>query len=412
MKQEFKIKNILILLTIFTTIYALMQNYLSPYFYNNQANIEKFLMNITQKQTIAPQRLYVNAWRLARNEYIDKSMNNQDWYKWRNKYLRYIKTEEDANIAINTMLYSLHDPYTKFLKSQAFIEQKTIMDSQITNIGIIFDKDGEDIIVGDVLKDSSAQEKNILPNDKIISINNTPVKDLSTENIKTLVESSDKKNIKIEILRNNKPIKKVLTKKIIPIETMQYYITNNNIGIINMSNVMGEKAIADFKSILHKTNDTNGLIIDLRNNYGGILTNAILMSDYMSDNKKLISIISKGKLKYELYGDRASIFKEKPLIILVNSKTASAAEVLAGILKDNLGAIIIGEQTYGKNTIQQVIPMANLSGLIITSDKYILPNGEDINKTGISPDINIKAQNDRDISLLLALKLINNIMKI
>lgn len=389
----------------------LVQNYMSPYFYRGQAHISKFLMDNTQKQKIAPQRLYINAWRLARNEYIDSSMNNQNWYRWRNKYLRHIKTEEDANIAINTMLYSLHDPFTKFLKAQNFIEQKIIMDSQITNIGIIFDRNGDDLIVGDVLKDSSAQDENILPNDKIISINNIPVKYLTPDNIKIIVEGSSKKDIKIVILRDNKPIKKVLRKKIIPIETMQYFITDNNIGIINMSNVMGEKALLDFKDIIKKTNNTNGLILDLRNNYGGMLTNAILMADYMSDNKRLISIISKGKLKYELYGDRDSIFKEKPVIVLVNSKTASAAEVLAGILKDNLGAIIIGEQTYGKNTIQQVIPMANSSGLIITSDKYILPNGDDINKVGITPDIKIKPKNGKDISLILAIKIINNIMK-
>ena len=130
------------------------------------------------------------------------------------------------------------------------------------------------------------------------------------------------------------------------------------------------------------------------------------------DNKKLISIISKGELKYEIYGDKPSIFKEKPIVVLVNGETASSAEVLAGILRDNLGAIIIGEKTYGKNTIQQVIPMTNSSGLVITSDKYILPKGEDINKTGIEIDINVHSKNGRDIPFLLAVKIINNIMKI
>ena len=338
-------------------------------------------------------------------------MNNQNWYKWRNKYLKYIKTEEDVNIAINTMLYSLDDPYTKFLKEQSYIEQKTIMDSGITGIGVVFDKQGEDIIIGDILKNSSAQEENLLPNDKVVSINNINVKNLSTDDVINIVENSNKKNIKIEVIRNNKKIKKILTKKIIPIETMQYFITNSNIGIIQIANVMGENALRDFIEIIHRTNETNGLIIDLRNNYGGILSNAILIADYMSDNKKLISIISKGKFEYEIYGDNKSIFKEKPLIVLVNNKTASSAEILAGTLQVNLDAIVIGENTFGKNAIQQVLPMHNRTGLIITTDKYILPDGRDIYKMGLTPDILIKNETSKDTQLEEAEKLINEVVK-
>lgn len=412
MKQDFKIKNILILFAIFTVLYFAIQNVVSPFFYRTQAKIDKFVLNNIQKQNIAPQRLYVNAWRLTKNEFIDKSMNNQDWYRWRNRYLKHIKTAEDANVAINTMLYSLHDPYTKFLKAKSYLEQKEAMESQVTSLGLLFDKYGDDFVISSVFDDKLLKEQTLLPGDKIVSINNIPIEGLTAEQIALIIEKIDKKNIKIKVLRDEKPIVKTIAKIIIPIDTMQYYITKNNIGIINMANVMGENAISDFKNILHQTNDTNGLIIDLRNNYGGLLTNAILMSDYMSDNKKLISIISKGQLKYELYGDRPSIFKEKPLIILVNSKTASAAEVLAGILRDNLGAIIVGETTYGKNTIQQVVPLSNNTGIMITSDKYILPNGEDINKTGISPDITVPNSVNKDVALLLSVKLINNVMKI
>lgn len=412
MKKRLESKKHLILGVIFATLFLVAPFFILPILCKDKINLDKLFINIRQKQSIAPQRLYINAWRIAKNEYIDKTMNNQNWYKWRNKYLKYIKTEEDVNIAINTMLYSLDDPYTKFLKEQSYIEQKTIMDSGITGIGIVFDKHGEDIIIGDILKNSSAQEKNLLTNDKVVSINNINVKNLSTDDVINIVENSNKKNIKIEVLRNNKKIKKILTKKIIPIETMQYFITNSNIGIIQIANVMGENALRDFIEIIHRTNETNGLIIDLRNNYGGILSNAILIADYMSDNKKLISIISKGKFEYEIYGDNKSIFKEKPLIVLVNNKTASSAEILAGILRDNLGAIIIGERTYGKNTIQEVIPMTNNSGLIITSNKYLLPSGEDISKIGIEPDISINQKNVKDISLILAVKIINNIMKI
>lgn len=412
MKNRLGIKNILVLLVVSIVVFFVVNFSIFFIFNENRIFINDLLVCIKQKQEIAPQRLYINAWRLAKNEFIDKSMNSQDWYKWRNKYLKYIKTEEDANVAINSMLSSLNDSYTKFLNKQLFIEQKTIMESQITSIGVVFEKQNNNIIVGDILKNSSAQEQNLLLGDKVVRINNKSTKHLSVDDVMNIIEKYNKKKIKIEILRNNKVIKKYLSKKIIPIETMQYFITNSNIGIIKMVNVMGEKALEDFIDIIHKTNETNGIIIDLRDNYGGILSNAILIADYMNDNKKLISIISKGELKYEIYGDKESIFKEKPIVILVNGETASSAEVLAGILRDNLGAIVIGEKTYGKNTIQQVIPMTNNSGLVITSDKYILPKGEDIDKSGIELDINVVKKNGRDIPLLLAVKIINNIMKI
>lgn len=412
MEKRLGIKNFILCFIVSSIVFFIIQIIVFSIFNSNRSAINDLIIATKQKQEIAPQRLYINCWRSAKNIFIDGSMNNQNWYKWRNKYLKYIKTEEDANIAINTMLNSLNDPYTKFLKKQIFMEQKTIMESQITSIGIVFEKQDNNMIIGDILKNSSAQENNLLIGDRITKINNIKTQNLSTEDVIEIIETSNKKKIKIEIIRNNKIIKKYLSKKIIPIETMQYFITNNNIGIIKMVNVMGEKALIDFIDIMHKTNETNGIIIDLRNNYGGILSNAILIADYMSDNKKLISIISKGQLKYEIYGDKKSIFKEKPIVVLVNGGTASSAEILAGILRDNLGAIIIGEKTFGKNTIQQVIPMTNNSGLFITSDKYILPKGEDINKIGLELDINITSKNGKDIPLLLAVKIINNIMKI
>ena len=157
MKKRLESKKNLILGVIFATLFLVAPFFILPILCKDKINLDKLFINIRQKQSIAPQRLYINAWRIAKNEYIDKTMNNQNWYKWRNKYLKYIKTEEDVNIAINTMLYSLDDPYTKFLKEQSYIEQKTIMDSGITGIGIVFDKHGEDIIIGDILKNSSAQ---------------------------------------------------------------------------------------------------------------------------------------------------------------------------------------------------------------------------------------------------------------
>lgn len=408
MDGEVKIKNVVFYLFVIILISILTETFFK---FSEKVNfdfVNKFTDKIRHTQSIAPERLFVNVWRIARIEFVDSTMNNQDWYRWRARYVRKIKTIDDANVAINSMLSSLNDPYTKFLQSKSFSEQKVILDSKITGVGVVFNKSGDDVVVNHILKNSSAQTQNILPGDSIISINNIDVKNVSLEELHSYIENAKDKNIQITIKRGDKIVVKNLEKKEIHIDTMDYQITKDNIGIITLSNVMGEKAILDFRNILSKTNSTKGIIIDLRNNYGGILANAVIMADLMlSEDKKIVSIDSRGVSKFRIYADDESVFKQKPIIILVNRKTASAAEILAGALKDSAGAILIGENTYGKNSIQQVIPMSNSTGLIISSAKYILPNGEDINGRGIEPSIFYSS----DDMLKEAEKLINEIVK-
>ncbi|MBE7704785.1 MAG: hypothetical protein E7Z90_03090 [Cyanobacteria bacterium SIG29] len=391
MGKEVKIKNIVFNLFFIIALICVFDVFFKPLEKVNFVFINKILNSTRQAQNVAPQRLFINAWRIAKIEYVDSTMNNQNWYRWRVKYVKHIKTMEDADVAINSMLLSLNDPYAKFLKSKSFSSQKMILDSKITGVGVMFNKTGEEVIVNHILKNSSAQNQNILPGDKIVSINNIDVKNMSSEDIHSYMEGNKKKNINIVIQRGEKLISKKLEQKEIYLDTMSYKTTKDNISIIRLSNIMGEKALLDFKKIILQTNNSKGLIIDLRNNYGGILANAVLMSDLMlPEHKKIVSLYSRGVSKFDIFADEENIFIEKPIVILVNKKTASSAEILAGVLKDSADAILIGENTYGKNSIQQIIPMTNNSGMIITSAKYILPNGEDINDIGIKPDIYVE----------------------
>lgn len=413
-KENMKIKNIVFY--IFTAVIMLIFVYvvIRPYIYRDFTAVNKFLNKVHQAQNIAPSRLFINVWRSAKLEYVDETMNGQDWFKWRARYIKHIKTSDDAYVAINSMLASLNDPYTKFLQSKSFSRQKAILDSKITGVGVMFNKSGDEIVVNHILKNSSAQAQHIMPGDSIVSIDGMSVKNMSAEDIHTYIEMHKDKKVKFEIKRGDKIVVKELEKKEIPIDTMMYRITKDNIGIIVLANIMGEKALNDFRDILLKTNKTKGLIIDLRNNYGGILANAIQMADMMLGESKIVSIESRGNSKFQIYSDDISVFKEKPIVILVNGKTASAAEILAGTLYCNKGAVILGENTYGKNSIQQIIPMANNSGLVITSDKYILPNGDDIHNKGITPDYIYMVQTDKsgdDILIKDAEKLINGVVK-
>lgn len=408
MEQEIKFKNIFTA-TIISTIALVC---FELYFPRDIADLTFFgniFDNIRQSQKISPQRLYINAWRNAKNEYVDKSMNKQDWQRWRYKYNGKIKTKEDANIAINTMLSSLNDNYTKFLSTGSFAKQKIILESKITGVGIIYNKIGEEVVVDNVLKNSSAFSESVLPGDKIVSIDGISVKNLETEKIQNLMEKSDTTST-VEVKRGNEIIVKKLEKTEIPLETMKYTITDDNIGLINLSTIMGEDALTDFENILLATNKTKGIVIDLRNNYGGILTNAVKMADMMMQNKKIIDIETRGTKKYQIYADEYSFFIKKPIVILVNKKTASAAEILAGALRYGLNAIILGENTFGKNSIQHIFPMSDKTGLFLTTNKYVLPDNEDISNTGIIPDIYLKKPADfdgNDYGLFKAIEIIN-----
>lgn len=415
MNKEIQQKNIIfysVFLVITIVIFSLFfktENYI------NFDIIHKTLQKITISQNIAPQRLFINTWRIIKNSYVDETLNNQDWTRWRIRYIKHIKTIEDADIAINSMLASLNDPYNKFLQSVLFAKQKMIIDSEIKGIGILFNKSGKEIVINHIMDNSPAKNADILPGDTIVSINGKTADNLEMKTIINTIETSDNKEIELTIKRKNIIIKKKLKKQTIPIKTMEYTITKDNIGIITLANIMGEQAVSDFKDIIIKTNDTKGIIIDLRNNYGGVLANAIQMANFMMDTGKIVSIQSRINTKYQIYSDGEKIFKNKPIVILINRNTASASEILAGTLKDNLNAILIGERSYGKNSIQQVIPMPNETGLILTTDRYILPDGSDIYGKGLEPDIVIKQDTiftqKNDKQLRKAKKIIRELVK-
>ena len=409
MDNEVSKKSIIIIITVIAVIlitagYFIDTDILKPTFF------DKMLRKIAISQTISPKRLFVKTWRISRNSYIDKTMNNQDWARWRLRYFKKIKTMDDANVAINSMLASLNDPYTKFLLSDGFNKQMLMLDSKIIGIGIMVNKTEKGVIINHIMDNSPAQAANFIAGDTIVSVNgeNAAAKDI--DKLIASIESGKVKKVQLTVKRNNQLITKELSAKDIPIKTMNYKITKDNIGIITLSNILGNKSINDFKSILKDTNNTKGLIIDLRNNYGGIFINALQMANYMLDVDKIVSIESRVNRRYQIYSADEKIFTNKPIVILINKKTASAAEILAGTLKDNLNAILIGENSFGKNTIQQIIPLANKTGLIITTDKYLLPSGDDIYKKGLKPEIEIQNTN-KDVQLETGEKLLNSIVK-
>lgn len=417
MEKHIRIKAVILYALIILGI-AFVIYYFIPTKTVETTSLLKNLDNLIASQNIAPQRLFISVWRCTKNEYVDSTMNSQDWNRWRNRYLKHIKTMDDANVAINTMLISLNDKYSRFLPKEKYYKQKEILSSKITGIGLTFNKTEEGVTVDNVLENSPAEENNIQEGDVILTINNQEATNVSIDEILTSEKAQKDESIKLMIKRDDAIIEKTIKKAEIPIKTMDYIITKDGIGIITLATIMGENATRDFIRIIQATNDTKGLIIDLRDNYGGILSNAIEMANYMLDDEEIISINGNRNNKLQIYASNENVFKKKKVVILTNKNTASAAEILAGTLKDNIDAIILGEHTYGKNSIQQVIPMPNGTGLIITTFKYILPFGEDINNKGITPTIfykedkKLNKNQNKDLMLEKAIRIVNGLMKI
>lgn len=414
MDNEINWKNIIFYSVFLILTIVLIELFVHPMNYVKTNFIKDFFRKLTVSQYIAPQRLFINAWRTTKNSYIDETLNNQDWSYWRRRYFKHVKTIEDANVAINSMLASLNDPYSKFLLSNSFAKQKVILDSKITGVGVLFDKTGNNIVVNHVISNSPAYTANIQAGDTIVEINGKDTKNIDMDKIITELGGGKTKKVTVTVKRNNLLIKKELVKKDIFLPTMKYRITNDNIGIITLSSVMGQKAVNEFKNILIATNNTKGLIIDLRNNYGGTLANVIQMVNFMMDENEILRVKSRVNREYQIYSENDKIFKEKPVVIMINNKTASAAEIFAGTLQTNIGAVLVGENTFGKNAIQIVLPMQNGTGLILTTDKYILPDGRDIYKVGVTPDITLEKEisySKKDKQLEKAKKILREIVK-
>lgn len=402
----------IIFYSLFLTITVLcIEFFIQPESYINFNFINKFFEKMTASQYIAPKQLFVSAWRTTKNSYFDKTLNNQDWLYWKRRYIRHIKTIDDVNVAVNSMLASLNDSYSTFLTSNSYSQKRMLIDSKITGVGVLVEKVDSEIVVNQVFANTSAETSNIKVGDIIVNIDGKDVEEISMEQVIEALIVGEKEKVSVTIKRDNVLMTKELTKQDIPLQTMQYKITDDNVGIITLSNIMGQQAVWDFRKILYLTNKTNGIIIDLRNNYGGLIMNAVQMAGFMMNEREIVQIKSRINKEFRIFSEKDSIFRKKPIVILVNNKTASAAEILAGTLQINLGAVLVGEKTFGKNAIQQVIPMHNRTGLVITTDKYILPDGRDIYNLGLEPDIIVKNNSEQDTQLEEAKKLIKEIVK-
>lgn len=343
-----------------------------------------------------PAELYDDVWKIVNKKYYDPTNNNQDWAKWRYRYEHKLKTNEDAYVAIDTMLSSLNDPYTRFLQPKEFSEETQSIKGSLKGIGTQIGLRDDNLVVIAPLEDSPAERAGILADDQILEINGESTKGISIDvaadkirgekgtTVTLLIQRKGVPNKLYSIVRDEIEIKSVSCKP--PIES-----TNipENIQYIRLSSFISKNAASEIESILNNSNNKDGIILDLRSNPGGLLTNAIYISDMLLKGGVIVSTVDRDRYKSTTRA-RYTQVTDKPVVVLIDKGSASASEILSGALKDNHRATIVGEQSFGKGLVQEINKLPDEAGMNITIQRYLTPSGNDIHKKGITPDVVVK----------------------
>jgi carboxyl-terminal processing protease len=374
-----------------------------------------FVCGISYAET--PAELYDDVWKIVNKKFYDPTNNSQDWAKWRYRYDHKLKTPEDAYVAIDTMLASLNDPYTRFLPPKEFSEETQAIKGSLKGIGTqIGLRDGELVIIAP-LEDSPAERAGLLADDKILEINGESTKGINIDaaadkirgekgtTVNLLIQRKGVSNKVYSIVRDEIEVKSVSTKP--PIETTAI---PEDIQYIRLSSFISKNAASEMESLFQGASGKKGIIIDLRSNPGGLLTNAIYISDMLLKGGPIVSTVDRDRYKSTTRARYGQV-TDKPIVVLINKGSASASEILSGALKDNHRATIIGEQSFGKGLVQEINKLPDEAGMNITIQRYLTPSGQDINKKGITPDVVVElteenVKNKEDVQLKKAIEVL------
>jgi carboxyl-terminal processing protease len=339
-----------------------------------------------------PEKIYHRVWKLVDEDYYDGTYNGQSWTRWEHKYDGRLKTLEDAHKGVETMLASLGDRYTRFLDRDAFDDEKQQIDAKLYGIGVQIgiDEKSKHVVIIAPIDDTPASRAGLLSDDEITEIDGTSTKGYSVEDAAKQIRGAINTPVHLLLTRSGKHIKVTVVRAEIPIKAVQISkVLDGDIGYIRLSSFISQQAGQEMKDALNKLAQAKGIILDLRDNPGGLLTNAIEISDMFLDKGNIVSTVDKDGYTTPALSEGHPICK-KPLVVLINKGSASASEITSGALHDNNRAVLVGEKTFGKGLVQGINKLEDGSGVNVTIARYLTPSDTDINKKGISPDVLVK----------------------
>ncbi len=337
--------------------------------------------------------------------------------KIKQEYVDEVDQAEVMDSAINGILQSL-DPYSAYMSPELFESMQTESKGEFGGLGIEIGMEAGVVKVISPIIDTPAEKAGIKAGDYIVRINNEQVQGKTLMEAVKLMRGPVGSSIELTIRRKGfkKPLAFKIQRQIIEVKSVESKILGKqqNIGYVKLKsfNENSDKQFIKEIKNYEKQKKLIGYIIDLRNNPGGLLNQAVAITDFFLEKGEIVS--TKGRRIIEtrkFFARTGDGVKGKPVIVLINGGSASASEIFAGALKDHKRAIILGENSYGKGSVQSIIPLKNGGGIRLTISKYYLPSGKSISEVGVSPDIIIKEENefeldtDKDNQLAYAVKL-------
>jgi len=334
------------------------------------------------------------------------------------EYVDEINQSESMDSAINGLLQSL-DPYSAYMSPEIFNEMQTETSGEFGGLGIEVGMESGVVKVISPIDSTPASRAGIKAGDYIVKIGDIQVQGKSLSEAVDLMRGPVGSSINLTIRRVGQ--KKALTfdivREVIEIKSVKAELLEKNVGYIRLTsfNENSGEQIKDQIRKFKKNKNVNAYILDLRNNPGGLLSQAIRITDFFLDNGEIVSTKSrKPSENRKWFAKKGDLINGKTLIVLINYGSASASEIVAGALKDHKRAVILGENSYGKGSVQSIIPLKNKGAIRLTVAKYYLPSGKSISEVGVSPDIEINEESDSfriktdtDNQLNYALKLLN-----
>ncbi|CDF39757.1 unnamed protein product [Chondrus crispus] len=356
-----------------------------------------------------PQKLVAEAWRVVDQSYVDRTFNHQDWFSVRMRTVKraYASVDEGYS-AIRDMLALLSDPYTRFLSPQQFTSLTSSATGEVAGVGVeLFPTRVDGVLkVTSPVDDSPAGRAGVKSNDVIMLIDGEATDDLSPDEAAQRIRGRPGTSISLtvvhdegkgteesfEMVRENLKLKSIKAKWLGP---GQLYVKIKQFNSSTASDL--KDALQSFTK-----EDIEKIVLDLRNNPGGYFPAGVDVARlFIKSGTPIVYVVDKNGVQDEIDTVGDGLYTEQPMIVLVNKATASASEILAGALKDNERAKLIGEQTFGKGVVQTISQLSDGSGVAVTIARYETPNHIDINKIGIAPNVKIPCKLDADVKTCL-----------
>ncbi len=341
----------------------------------------------------SPKELVDEVWQIIDRQYVDATFNQVDWKAVRDKYLkRSYANQEEAYTAIREMLKQLEDPYTRFMDPEEFKNMQIDTSGQLSGVGIQLAQDEETkkLMVIAPIEDTPAFKAGVLAKDVITKIDGKSTQGMDVNDAVKLIRGQEGTPVTLTIQRGNQEKDYQLTRARIEIRPVRYSLQNTptgQVGYIRL-NQFSANAAEEMQDAIKdlETQRVTGYILDLRSNPGGLLYSSIEIARMWLPEGTIVSTVDRqGETDRQQANNRA--LTNKPMVVLVDGGSASASEILSGALQDNKRAVLVGTKTFGKGLVQSVRGLGDGSGMAVTIAHYLTPEGRNINKLGITPNV-------------------------